>query len=81
MSDMECKLKFYMTFSDNILNEKEYDCPRSFPVVGSYYLVMYDGELWPAQVTQVKSNGQIVMVKCLEKADASKRSTWPVKKR
>ena len=58
--------------SNNILNEKEYDCPGSFPVVGSYYLVMYKGELWPRQVIQVKSSGQIEIVKCLEKADAPK---------
>ena len=58
--------------SDNILNEKEYDCPGSFPVVGSYYLVMYKGELWPRQVIQVKSSGQIEIAKCLEKADAPK---------
>ena len=65
MSDMKCKLKFYMTsFPNNILNEKEYDCLGSLPVVGSYYLVMYNGEPWAGHVTQVKSGGQIVMVKC-----------------
>ena len=64
------------------LNEKEYDCPGSLPVLGSYYLVMYKGELWPRQVTQVKSGGEIVIVKCLEKANAPKWLTWkwPVKK-
>ena len=58
--------------SNNILNKKEYDCLGSLPVVGSYYLVMYQGELWPGQVTQVKSSGQIVTVKYLEKANAPK---------
>ena len=70
------------SLSNNILNEKQYDCLKSLPLMGSYYLVMYQGELWPGQVTQVKSSGQIVMVKCLEKANASKGLTWkwPVKK-
>ena len=51
-------------------------------MVGSYYLVMYKGELWSGQVTQVKSGGQIVIVKCLEKANVARRLTWkwPVKK-
>ena len=77
MSDMKCKLKFYMTSLSNIiLNENEYDCPGSITVMGRYYLVMYEGELWPGQVTQVKSGGQIITVKCLEKIDAPKGSTW-----
>ena len=58
MSNVKCKLKFYMTsLSNNTLNEKEYDCPGSLPVVGSYYLVKYKGELCPGQVTQVNSGG------------------------
>ena len=36
----------------------------SLPVVGSYYLAMYEGEPWAEHVTQVKSGGQIVMAKC-----------------
>ena len=45
-SDMRCKLNVCMTLlSNNILNEKEYDCPGSRPVVESYYLVVYEGEL------------------------------------
>ena len=59
-----------------ILNENEYDCPGSITVMGRYYLVMYEGELWPGQVTEVKSGGQIITVKCLEKIDAPKGSTW-----
>ena len=83
MSDMKCKLKFYMTsLFNNILNKKKYDCSGSLQVVGSFYLVMYKRELWPGQVTQLKCGGQSEMVKCLEKADTSKGSTckWPVKK-
>ena len=77
MSDMKCKLKFYMTsLSSRILNEKDYDRPGSISVVGSYYLVMYEGELWPGQATQVKNVRQIVTVKCLKKVDAPKGSTW-----
>ena len=43
---------------------------------------MYEGKLWPGQVTQIKSGGQIVMVKCLEKVGTPKGLTWkwPVKK-
>ena len=41
MSDMKYNLKFYMTsMSNNILNEKEYDCLGSFLVVGRYYVVI-----------------------------------------
>ena len=60
---------------------KKIDCPGGLPVVGNYYLVMYEGELWPGQITEVK-NGQTVKVKCLQKADALKGSTWkwPIKK-
>ena len=38
--------------------------------------------LWPGQVTQVKSGGQIVIVKCLEKVNPPKWLTWkwPFKK-
>ena len=53
-------------------------------MVQSYYLVMYEGKLWPGQVTQIKGGGQIVIliVKCLEKVDTPKGLTWkwPVKK-
>ena len=65
MKDMKCQLKFHMTSSScNTLNEKEYNCPECLPIVGNYYLVMYEGELWPGQLTEVK-NGQTVKVKCL----------------
>ena len=59
MYDMKRKLRLYMTsLSNKILNEKEYDWePKSLPVVGSYYFVMHEGELWPEQVTQVKVVG------------------------
>ena len=59
MYDMKRKLRLYMTsLSNKILNEKEYDWePESLPVVGSYYFVMHEGELWPEQVTQVKVVG------------------------
>ena len=46
MSDMKCKLKFNMILlPNNILNEMEYNCPGSLSVVGSYYLVVYKGEI------------------------------------
>ena len=41
MSDMKCKLKFYMiSLSNNILNEKECNCPGSLTVMESYYPVI-----------------------------------------
>ena len=42
---------------------------------------MYEGELWPGQITEVK-NGQTVKVKCLQKANGPKGSPWkwPIKK-
>ena len=59
MYDMKRKLRLHMTsLSNKILNEKEYDWePESLSVVGSYYFVMHEGELWPEQVTQVKVVG------------------------
>ena len=50
---------------------KKIDCPGGLPVVGNYYLVMYEGVFWPGQITEVK-NGQTVKVKCLQKADPRK---------
>ena len=52
--------------SSNSLNEKEYDCPGGLPVIGNYNVVMYEGEFWPSQITEVK-NGQTVKVKYLQK--------------
>ena len=83
ISEMKCDLKFYMTsLSSHPINEIEYDCPGGVPAVGDYYLVMYEGGLWPGQVIQVKKNGQIIQVKCLEKAEAPTGSywKWPAKK-
>ena len=83
ISEMKCDLKFYMTsLSSHPINEIEYDCPGGVPAVGDYYLVMYEGGLWPGQVTQVKKNGHIIQVKCLEKAEAPTGSywKWPAKK-
>ena len=60
--------------STNTLNEKKYDCPGGLTVIGNYYLVMYEGELWPSQITEVR-NGQTVKVICLQKADAPKGSS------
>ena len=55
MSDLKCKLNFYMTsISNETINEIEYDCKQGTPVVDNFYLVFYKGELWPGQVTAVK---------------------------
>ena len=48
MIDMKCKLNFYNTsLSRHPINEKEYNCPGGIPIAGNYYLIMYEGELWP----------------------------------
>ena len=59
--EIQAKTIHYLT-----VKTKSY-CRGSLPVVGSYYLVMYEGEL---------------IYKCLEKANAPKWLTWkwPVKK-
>ena len=75
MKEMKCQRKFYMTsLSSNTLNEKEYDHPGGLPFVGNYYVVIYEGELWPGQLTEV-NNEQTMKVKCLWKADTPKGST------
>ena len=80
---MKCKLKLNMTsLSNKILNDKEYDWePESLPVVGSYYFVMYEGELAWASCPG-EGGGRVVIVKRLEKVNAPKWLTWkwPVKK-
>ena len=74
---MKSKLKFYITsLSRYSINEKEYNCPEDIPVTGNYYLIIQEGELWPSQLTQVKKNGLTIQVKCLEKAEAQKGSSW-----
>ena len=67
------------SLSSHPINEREYTCPGGIPAIGDFYLVMYEGGLWPGQVTQVKKNGQIIQVKCLEKAEAPTWK-WPAKK-
>ena len=45
------------------------------PIVGQYYIVDYEGCLFPGVVTVVNENGSI-KVKCLAKAHAPHGSTW-----
>ena len=45
------------------------------PIVGQYYLVDYEGGLFPCVVTAFNDNGSI-RVKCLSKAHGPRGSTW-----
>ena len=54
--------------------------PRSTPLkvefqVGIYWLVNYEEELWPGQITKITSSS-LIHVKCYKKATAPVSSTW-----
>ena len=43
--------------------------------VGIYWLVNYEEELWPGQITKITSSS-LIHVKCYKKATAPVSSTW-----
>ena len=77
VDDVKCELKFYMTsISEKEIRMMDYKLPELLPRVGLYYLVEYEGALWPGQVMEVWQNEKRVKVRWMVKAMAPKGSTW-----
>ena len=65
--ELSCKLRFLVTTkSENPMKGKDYEIfQASLSLVkGNYYLVIYEGELWPGQLIKPKSGA---IIRCLQK--------------
>ena len=76
VSKLSCKFTFFITYlSKEALKEIEYavsSVPFSL-VQENYYLLNFEGELWPGQLIKLTKSGAIA--KCLQKA-AIAGSIW-----
>ena len=69
VSKLGCKFTFFITHqSKEALKEIEYaiSCVSFSLVEGNYYLVNFEGELWPGQLIKLMKSGAIL--RCLQKA-------------